>query len=62
MLILFPDGRLLTDGTDYDYNYGTTFEDDFIQSMINSKDEKMEIKETMIRAAKPIILNEVMEF
>ena len=59
VLILFPDGRLLTDGTDYDYNYGTTFEDEFIQGMVNSEEEKMQFKESMIRAAKPIILNEI---
>ena len=59
VLILFPDGRLLTDGTDYDYNYGTTFEDEFIQSMINSDEEKMQFSESMIRAAKPIVLNEI---
>ena len=39
VLVLFPDGRLLTDGTDNDYNYGTTFEDKFIQNAIARNEE-----------------------
>ena len=39
VLVLFPDGRLLTDGTDNDFNYGTTFEDNFIQKSIVSSEE-----------------------
>ena len=58
VLVLFPDGRLLTDGTDYDFNYGTTFEDEFIQNAITSNEEEMMIENDMIRVSNSIILNE----
>ena len=58
MLILFPDGSLLTDGTDYDYNYGTTFEDEFIQDEY-SNEEVNKIEKKIIRVSKPIVLNEI---
>ena len=58
VLVLFPDGRLLTDGTDYDYNYGTTFEEKFIQNAITSNDETTIVEDDMIRVSYPITLNE----
>lgn len=58
VLVLFPDGRLLTDGTDSDYNYGRTFEDKFIQNAIKSNEETITVEGDIIRASKPIILNE----
>ncbi|WP_428326319.1 ATP-binding protein [Nitrosopumilus sp.] len=58
VLVLFPDGRLLTDGTDYDFNYGTTFEDEFIQNAITSNEEEIMIENDMIRISNSIILNE----
>jgi len=58
VLVLFPDGRLLTDGTDNDFNYGTMFEDKFIQKSITSSEDMLVIEGDVIRASKPIILNE----
>ncbi len=58
VLVLFPDGRLLTDGTDNDFNYGTTFEDNFIQKSIVSSEELLILENNMIRVSKPIILHE----
>lgn len=58
VLVLFPDGRLLTDGTDSDYNYGTTFEDKFIQNAIAINEETITIENTIIRVSNSIILNE----
>ena len=58
VLVLFPDGRLLTDGTDSDYNYGTTFEDKFIQNAITSNEESVIIENNIIRVSNSIILNE----
>ena len=58
VLVLFPDGRLLTDGTDNDYNYGTTFEDKFIQNAITSIEESVTIENNIIRVSNSIILNE----
>ena len=58
VLVLFPDGRLLTDGTDNDYNYGTTFEDKFIQNAITSNEESVTIENNIIRVSNSIILNE----
>ena len=58
VLVLFPDGRLLTDGTDDDFNYGIILEDKFIQQSIKSNKELMIIENGIIRASKPITLNE----
>jgi len=58
VLVFFPDGRLLTDGTDNDFNYGTIVEDSFIQQSIASSEELLIIEDNVIRASKPIILNE----
>ena len=58
VLVLFPDGRLFTDGSDKDFNYGTIMEDEFIQKSITASDDLLIIEEGMIRASKPIILNE----
>lgn len=58
VLVLFPDGRLLTDGTNNDFNYGTTFEDNFIQKSIVSSEELLILENNMIRVSKPIILHE----
>ena len=58
VLVLFPDGRLLTDGTDNDFNYGTIFEDDFIQKSIDSSEELLILENSVIRVSKPIILHE----
>ena len=58
VLVLFPDGRLLTDGTDYDYNYGTVFEDEFINNAILSNEEAVKVEENTIRVSKSIVLNE----
>lgn len=58
VLVLFPDGRLLTDGTDDDFNYGIILQDEFIQKSIVSNQELLEIENDVIRASKPIILNE----
>jgi signal transduction histidine kinase len=58
VLVFFPDGRLLTDGTDNHFNYGTILEDEFIQKSIASYEELLIIDGDVIRASKPIILNE----
>ena len=58
VLIFFPDGRLLTDGTDNDFNYGLILEDEFVQRAIISNIELMQINDNEIRLSKPIILNE----
>ena len=56
--VFFPDGRLLTDGSDSDFNYGLILEDEFIQRAIISNIELMQINDNEIRLSKPIILNE----
>jgi signal transduction histidine kinase len=56
--VFFPDGRLLTDGTDNDYNYGIILEEEFIQRAITSNIELMQVNDNEIRLSKPIILNE----
>jgi len=58
VLVFFPDGRLLTDGTDNDFNYGTILQDDFIQKSIVSSEDLLVIEGDVIRASKSIILNE----
>jgi signal transduction histidine kinase len=58
VLVFFPDGRLFTDGTDNDFNYGMIFEDNFIQKSIDSSEDLLVIEDNMIRVSKPIILHE----
>lgn len=58
VLVLFPDGRLLTDGTDDDFNYGKIIEDDFVQMAIFENDKMIMIEDSVIYASKPISLNE----
>lgn len=58
VLVLFPDGRLFTDGTDADYNFGKVIEDEFIQTSILEDKEMLLVENDVIHASKPIMLNE----
>lgn len=58
VLVLFPDGRLFTDGSDADYNFGKILEDEFIQTSILEDKEMMLVEDDVIHASKPIMLNE----
>ena len=58
VLVFYPDGRLFTDGTDDDFNYGMIFEDEFVQNALASDKEIVLIENDIIRNSKPIILNE----
>ena len=58
VLVLFPDGRLFTDGTDDDYNFGKVLEDEFIQTSILEDKEMLLVEDDVIHASKPIMLNE----
>ena len=58
VLVLFPDGRLFTDGTDDDYNFGKVLEDAFIQTSILEDKEMLLVEDDVIHASKPIMLNE----
>ncbi|AJW71474.1 sensor histidine kinase [Nitrosopumilus adriaticus] len=58
VLVLFPDGRLFTDGTDDDYNFGKVIEDEFIQTSILEDKEMLLVEDDVIYASKPIMLNE----
>jgi signal transduction histidine kinase len=58
VLVLFPDGRVLTDGTDEDYNYGNVLHDDFLNSPNIANEKQVLFTDDLIRLSSPIILGE----
>lgn len=58
-LVLYPDGRILTDGTDHpDEGYGSILDDDFIKNSVISDEQQILVESNLIRFSTPIILNE----
>ncbi|KER06342.1 Sporulation kinase C protein [Marine Group I thaumarchaeote SCGC AAA799-E16] len=58
VLVLYPDGRVLTDGTDEDYNYGNILHDEFLNTPNIIDEKQIMITDNLIRFSIPIILNE----
>lgn len=58
VLVLLPEGNVLTDGTDENRFYDTTPNDSFFNKAINSNDEFYVIADGLIRYSTPIMLNE----
>lgn len=60
-LVLFPDGRVLTDGSDNDY-YGLVSDDDFLLTSLSSDTFQTKVIDDYIRISMPIYLNEPIGF
>lgn len=58
VLVLHPDGRVLTDGSDDDYSFGNVLHDDFLNSPNAINEKQIMSTEDMIRVSIPITLNE----
>lgn len=58
VLVLLPNGDVLTDGTDENRFYGTTPDDSFFNKTINTNEEFHIIEDGLIRYSTPIMLNE----